>query len=143
MEQKISISKAARLLGVKRSELNQRLRAADIETFEGEVSFKKVKCIAPTLNFPDPATERLTLIRENPAKRVEEHETVLSRQELLDEMSRLSSELRVETLTARNYRQIIEDVAGKLGQMQVSGNQEERELAFELCHWLRERIIKD
>ena len=143
MEQKIGISKAARLLGIKRADLNERLSAAGIETFEGEVDYKKVKCIAPTLNFGDPISERIKHIRQNPAKRVKGHETVVSKQDLLDEITRLSSDLRVETMTAKQYHQIIEDVADKLGVMQVSGTEAERELAFKFCNWLRERIIED
>lgn len=143
MGQKIGISKAARLLGIKRAELNDRLSAAGIETFEGEVDYKKVQCIAPTLNFGDPITERIKHIRQNPAKRVKGHETAASKQDLLDEITRLSSDLRVEAMTAKQYRQIIEDVADKLGQMQVSGTESERELAFGFCNWLRERIIED
>jgi len=141
--QKIGISKAARLLGIKRVELNDRLSAAGIETFEGEVDYKKVQCIAPTLNFGDPIAERIKHIRQNPAKKVKSHETPASKQDLLDEITRLSSDLRVEAMTARQYRQIIEDVADKLGQMQVSGTEVERDLAFQFCNWLRERIIED
>jgi CDP-4-dehydro-6-deoxyglucose reductase len=143
LAQKIGISKAARLLGIKRVELNERLSAAGIETFEGQVDYKKVKCIAPTLNFGDPFTERVKHIRQNPAKRVKGHETVVTKQDLLDEITRLSSDLRVEAMTALQYRNIIEDVAEKLGKMQVSGTVEERELAFSFCNWLRERIIED
>lgn len=143
MEKKIGISKAARLLGVKRSDLNQRLLAAGIPTFEGQVDYKKVQCIAPTLNFGDPITERINHIRQNPAKRAKGHETVASKQELLDEIGRLTSDLRVEAMTASEYRQIIEDVAEKLGEMQMSGSEPAREVAFELCNWLRERILED
>lgn len=143
MGQKIGISRAARLLGINRAELNERLSAAGIETFEGAVDYKKVQCIAPTLNFGDPIAERIKHIRQNPAKRVKGHETVVSKQDLLDEITRLSSDLRVEAMTARQYRRIIEDVAEKLGLMQVSGTEAERELAFQFCNWLRERIIED
>ena len=143
MEQKIGISKAARLLGIKRSELNERLAAAGIDSFEGDVDYEKVQCIAPTLNFGDPVAERIKHIRQNPTKRVNGHETTASKQDLIDEVNRLSSALRVETMTALQFRQIIEDVAEKLGAMQMSVDPEEKELAFELCSWLRKRIIEE
>lgn len=143
MEQKIGISKAARLLGINRAELNERLAAAGIETFEGSVDYKKVKCIAPTLNFDDPIAERIKHIRQNPAKRIDGHETTASKQDLLDEIGRLQSALQVEAQTALNYRHIIEDVAEKLGDMQLSTDPEEKEIAFEMCNWLRGRIVEE
>jgi len=143
MDKKIGVSKAARLLGIPRADLNKRLAAAGIPTFEGEVDFDKVQCIAPTLNFADPEAERIRHIRENPAKRVKGHETALSKQDLLDEIARLSSQLRVEAMTALEYRKIIEDTSERLGRMQTSGNDTEREAAFALCSWLRERIASE
>lgn len=143
MEQKIGISKAARLLGISRSELNERLSAAGIETFEGDVDYKKVQCIAPTLNFGDPITERIKRIRENPTRRVNGHETKASKQDLMDEIGRLQSALRVEAQTALHYRQIIEDVAARLGEMQRSADPEEKDIGFEMCNWLRGRIVED
>ena len=143
MEQKIGILKAARLLGIKRTELTERLSAAGIESFEGEADYEKGQCIAPTLNFGDPITNRIKHIRQNPTKRVDSHETGATKKELLDEIAHLNSELRVEAMTTLQYRNIIEDVAEKLGEMQVSQDGEERELAFELCNWLRGRIIED
>ncbi len=143
MEHKIGISKAARMLGIKRSELNERLAAAGIDTFEGEVDYKKVQCIAPTLNFSDPVTERIKHIRQNPTKKFDGSETTSSKEVLMDEINQLTAALRVETQTALQYRKIIEDVAEKLGEMQMSEDPEEKEIAFEMCNWLRERIIED
>ncbi|MCK4939479.1 MAG: hypothetical protein KAR80_04240, partial [Rhodospirillaceae bacterium] len=58
MEQKITVSQAARELGVSRSELNRRLGAAGIDAFEGRVDLEKVQCIAPTLGRGDAMLER-------------------------------------------------------------------------------------
>jgi len=63
--ERIRVSKASRLLGVKRSELNSRLEAAQIETFEGDVDYEKIKCIAPSLGANQPELNRVRLICEN------------------------------------------------------------------------------
>ena len=69
MDNSISVSKAAKLLGMKRSELNALLSAADIPTFEGAVDFEKVKCVSPSLDLSDPEIlDRVKYIRENLAK---------------------------------------------------------------------------
>jgi len=139
MEQRISVSKAARLLGIKRSELGKRLEAADIETFEGTVDFEQVKCIAPSLDLGDPELERIQRIRDSANYR-ENGDVEGSSRDLKDRIKRLGVEVAVEAETAREYRKIVEDVAAKLGELQASDNEERRRIGFELCEWLRDKV---
>ena len=143
MSQMIGVSKAARMIGVSRSDLSKRLARAGVATFEGQVELEKVKCLAPSLNLTDPEMDRLGLIRENPMERVHSSDVKSSKQDLLDEIHRLSTELMVETGMNQQYRQLLEDVAGRLGEMQVSEVGERREIAFELCEWLRHKASTD
>ena len=143
MGQMIGVSKAARMIGVSRSNLSKRLASAGVETFEGQVDLEKVKCLAPSLNLTDPDMDRLELIRENPMERVHSNDATSSKQELLDEIHRLSTELMVESGMSKQYRQLVEDVASKLGDMQVSEIGERRDIAFELCEWMRHKASTD
>lgn len=142
MEQRVGVSKASKILGLTRAELNDRLQAAGIETFEGQVDLEKVKCIAPTLDFGDKDLERLEHIRENPAWRINSGDVKATKKEMADEIRRLSTELMAEVETSASYRRIIEEFAEKLGILQVSDGGERREMAFELCQWLRAEIVK-
>ncbi len=143
MREMIGVSKAARMIGVSRTDLSKRLASAGVDTFEGKVDLEKVKCLAPSLNLTDPDMDRLDLIRENPMERVHSSDATSSKQDLLDEVHRLSTELMVEAGISQQYRQLIEDVAGKLGEMQVSEAGERRDIAFELCQWLRNKAAED
>ncbi|HJO75028.1 MAG TPA: hypothetical protein QGH84_07440 [Rhodospirillales bacterium] len=144
MDNAISVSKAAKLLGLKRSELNERLSAADIETFEGEVDFEKVKCIAPSLDLSDPEIlERVKYIRENMAKPVPSIITDHQGHDLTVEVQKLTKDLMIETQTANHYRDIINDLAAKLGELQKSKVPEQQELGLELCQWLRNKICAE
>lgn len=144
MEKRIGVAKAARMLGVSRSELNKRLLAANIPTFEGEVDFEKVKCIAPALDFKENAVnERVEFIRKFAvAKRHTSAKDAPRRDATNDDVKKLKTNLMVEMNTARQYRQIIQDVAAKLGEMQVAETGARREVAFEICEWLRGRIAE-
>ena len=144
MDNAISVSKAAKLLGMKRSELNKRLSAADIETFEGEVDFEKVKCIAPSLDLSDPEIlDRVKYIRENMAKPVPSIITDHQGQDLSVEVQKLTKDLMIETQTANHYRDIINDLAEKLAELQKSKVPEQQELGLELCQWLRNKICAE
>lgn len=141
MGQRIAVSKAARLLGISRGDLNRRLLAADIATFEGDVDLEQVKCIAPTLKLDGGGMleERVRYLRDTLSK-PQRGDTVVAKRDLKAEIRHLSAELIVESQMAGHYRDILEDVGRKLGEMQTAPNPETRAAAFELCQWLRARI---
>lgn len=142
MEERIAVSKAAKLLGINRAELNQRLLAAGVATFEGTVDLEKVKCIVPSFNFENRAVDRAQYLRENVSKPFP-GDTVIPHNELAAEVQRLRAELVVENQISMRYQKIIEDIADKLGDLQLSDDPERKETAFELCAWLRQEITQD
>ena len=141
MENMISVAKASRLLGMKRSELNEQLKAADIPTFEGNVDFEAVRSVAPAISLCESEVlDRVRYIRENAQKIDRRDMEERSKQELTAEVARLRTDLMVETRTAEHYEQILVDLARRLGELQSSDNEETRETALGLCNWLRENI---
>ncbi len=139
MGQRIGVSKAARYLGINRSELIKRLAAANIDTFEGEVDFEKIKCIAPQFEQIDPHLNRLEKIRENTFYR-DSDKIEGSTEELQNRIKRLTVNAAIDAEMAREYLKVIEDVAAKLGTLQASDNEERRQIGFELCEWLRHKV---
>lgn len=144
MEKRIAVSKVARLLGVKRADLSKRLLAAGIPTFEGEVDFEQVQCIAPTIGLVDgDIFERVQVVRENMMKSKGGASADHDAADLAGQVEKLSNALVIEAQMSRRYRQIIVDFAEKLGDLQLSGQPEQRDMAFKLCEWLRAEIIED
>ena len=140
MEQKITVSQAARELGVSRSELNRRLGAAGIDAFEGRVDLEKVQCIAPTLGRGDAMLERIQLLRKNTVSSVRVNGRALSEKNLSHQVQKLSTELMVESSLNHRYESIFEELSPRLGEAQMSSDGETRELAFDICGWLRAQI---
>jgi len=144
MENLISVSKASKLLGVSRNDLNEQLRAAKIPTFEGKVDFEQVKAIAPAISLCEAEIlDRVRFIRENATKGDRDSSQGLSKQELIAQVNKLSTDLMVEARSADHYEQILVDIARKLGDLQSSENEEVREVALSLCGWLRENITSE
>ncbi|MBT3703954.1 MAG: hypothetical protein HOE62_03870 [Alphaproteobacteria bacterium] len=141
MENLISVAKASKLLGIKRSELNEQLRAAEIPTFEGNVDFEAVKAIAPAISLCESEIlDRVRYIRENGQKTDRHDVENRTVQELAAEVRKLRTDLMVEQRTADHYEQILVDLARKLGELQSSDNEETKATALGLCEWLRENI---
>ena len=140
----ISISKASSLLGISRSELNEQLSAANISTFEGKVDFEAVKSIAPAISLCESDVfDRIRYIRENISTRDRDDIQQKSRQNLVADINKLSTDLMVEKRTAQHYETILVQLAQKLGALQSSGNEGVRQMALELCAWLRHEISSE
>ena len=141
MSVRISVSKAAKLLNIKRSELHARLAAAEIETFEGEVDLEQIRCIAPNLKLTDQQIlERVRILRNDASKapRNQQMQTVL---DLQNEVKRLKTALTIETEMASHYQGIVEELGAKLGEMQTADNEADSRAALKLCQWLRDKAI--
>ena len=140
MSERVSVSKAAKLLGIKRTDLHARLGAAGIETFEGEVELEEVRRVAPELSLSDQEIlERVRILRNDISKplRGERAQSIV---DLQNEVQRLQTALTIETEMAAQYRDIVEELGRKLGDMQTSENEAERKTALTLCEWLREKV---
>jgi hypothetical protein len=141
MENHISVSKASRLLGIDRAELNEQLRAANIPTFEGTVDFDLLKSVAPEISFcEEDIINRMRYIREDTTKRDRRMAGDKSLQELKLEVDKLHTKLMVETRSADHYERILVDLARKLGELQASDNAEVRTIGASLCEWLRVNV---
>ncbi|MDH5772417.1 MAG: hypothetical protein OEY84_04715 [Rhodospirillaceae bacterium] len=140
MEQKITVSQAAKELGVTRADLNKRLSAAGIDAFEGKVDFEKVQCIAPTLGRGDAMLERIRVLRENTVSSVKVDPARMNEKDLESQIQKLSTELMVESSLNQRYEVIFQELAKKLGEAQISSDGDTRELAFDICGWLRKQI---
>jgi hypothetical protein len=140
MSERISVSKAAKLLNINRAELRARLKAASIETFEGEVELEQVRCIAPDLKLSDQEIlERVRILRNDTSKAPRDSRA-LSARDLEAEIGRLKSALVIEKEMATQYRDIVEDLGKKLGDMQTADDEGERRTALKLCQWLRDKV---
>jgi len=140
MEQKITVSQAAKELGVTRADLNKRLSAAGIDAFEGKVDFEKVQCIAPTLGRGDAMLERIRVLRENTVSSVKVDPARMNEKDLESQIQKLSTELMVESSLNHRYEAIFQELSKKLGEAQMSSDSDTRELAFDICGWLRKQI---
>jgi len=144
MENMISVSKASKLLGISRNDLIDQLSAANIPTFEGKVDFERLKSIAPALSLCEAEIlDRVRFIRENVTKGDRGSLRGLSKQELIAQVNKLSTDLMVEARSADHYEKILVGVAVKLGDLQSSENEEVRKIALYLCDWLREQITSE
>jgi CDP-4-dehydro-6-deoxyglucose reductase len=112
----LSLSRAARLAGVTRAELQRRIRRGDIETFEGSVAAQDLLRLYPEVSLSnDEALERVERIKSEALPKSYDADAVLpSPQVLVSRLKRLSEVLveRLSALSAANA--LLEQVATRL-----------------------------
>ena len=137
MGERVSIAKAARLLGLNRHELCERLFRAHIESFEGAVELNDVKRIAPKLNLDDGLmNERVRLIRQTARRRQSVQTPRKAEQDLQDELDRLHNQWLAERKRAQEYYALFDTLIDELGRWQNDEDPNRAAFALEFSKWL-------
>ena len=137
MGKRVSIAKAARLLGLDRHELCERLGRAGIESFEGAVELDDVKRISPKLNMDSGLmSERVRLIRQTARRRHAVAPPRKKEYELQDELDRLHNQWLAERKRAQEYYTLFDQLIDELGHWQNADDPHRAAFALEFSEWL-------
>lgn len=141
MGERVSIAKAARLLGLDRHELCERLCRAGFESFEGQVDLADVKSIAPKLNMHDDLmSERVRLIRQTARRRQAVKPARGTEQELQDSLDRMHNQWLAERKRAQEYYALFDRLVDELGHWQNDTDPQRAKFALEFSQWLCEQF---
>ena len=116
MTKRISLSRAARLAGVKRGTLQQRIRAGELKTFEGEIVLADLLHLYPDAQIEDSSMlerveqiiEQASFINPDHANRRPDNAALTAR------VMKLSRELSRQRLLTDRYRQLLRDLMVRL-----------------------------
>lgn len=137
MGERISIAKAARLLGIDRHELCERLCHAGIEGFEGAVDLADVKRIAPKLNMNDARfSEHTRLVRETARRRQAVQPPRKKEAELQDDLDKMHNKWLLERKKALEYSVLFDALVDELGHWQASEDEGKAKFAIEFSQWI-------
>ena len=142
MSQLLTLSRAARLIGVPRGTLQQCVKDGRLESFDGMVSIESLRAAFPESQFEeDPVFERIAKIKEEAfGKRVRER--VLPDREVLSaRLYEQSRELADFRLHLERYHAIIVDTIEKL--KALPSRPEIDDLAKWLDHELEEALVTE
>lgn len=139
MSQLLTLSRAARLIGVRRGALQGKIRSGELATFEGMVSAEDLQRAFPQAQLEDNAgLERLERIKDAAfAQRMRER--LLPNAEVLAarlgamSVERVQVEARLE-----HYRAVVEELQGKL--RALAGSPPTRAASAALLDWLDKRL---
>ncbi len=140
--QLLTLTRAARLVGVSRGALQKKIKNGDLPTFEGMVKPEDLLRAYPETQLEDAVMERFTHIKDEAyAHRVRER--LLPEPEVLAErLAGLSRELAQTKALTERYRTITDWLYDKFSEYEKSGDREIKNIMGPLKLWLRHELEK-
>ena len=141
MEQYLPVSRAARLVGVSRGQLQKKIRMGELGTFEGNVRMADLLKVYPDVDpYRDKEYDRVSEIKSKAfSKRV--HELLLPDAEVLFErLNELATELSNARGQFSSIKKMVAMLKAKLLHAQDTENEQERVLAARLHEWVSREL---
>jgi len=130
----LSLSRAARLVGVKRGTLQKRIQAGEIKTFEGDLSLEELLKAYPQTEYEDNAMiDRAARIKDAAINKVIHAEQVLpSSESLTARITKLSTELVESNALATKYIKLVDEISSRLDNLKKPDSE-----LVDLKQWLQ------
>lgn len=141
MLQLLTLSRAARLVGVARGALQKRIKSGELPTFEGMVAAADLQRLFPNAHIEDEAVlERYALIKDAAYTR-RLRERILPDPEVLGaRLMQISRDLARAKGLVEEYRGLLGRLEGRLGDLERAGAPDTTRAAVELRTWLRREL---
>ena len=135
---RLSVSQAARLIGVSRVNLQAKINHNQLKTHEGYLTMDDLRDAYPSFN---PQVEQDKLIAR--AQSIKESALYkISTQEKIGRKNQVLIDLSVKNLNSENKRlcQVIDELAHRLAILEHCCHQEDKALLHQLQDWLRTQL---
>lgn len=141
MSQLLSLSRAARLVGVNRSELQRRVKQGELTTFDGMVTIDNLLSSYPNAQLEDNTEySRVLFIKEKAfGKRVFER-AMPDVETLAIRISDLSRELTINQTLVKHFKILHDRLGEKLAELENNCNEENKITLNQLRTWLKTEI---
>lgn len=141
MSQLLSLSRAARLLGVNRSELQRRVKQGELVTFDGMVNVDNLLASYPSVQLEDNTEySRVLFIKERAfGKRVFER-AMPDVETLATRINELSRELTLGQTQIQQYKILLDRLRSKIVEVENQSASETRITMNSLKNWLADEV---
>jgi len=143
MSRLVSVARAARVIGIRRGELQQQIRRGDLPTFEGQVDLDLLQDLYPTARLDySAAVERVRHIKETAFGRRVVDATLAEEELAAHKAQRLQRDLDIERLQLKRYQDIVNGFGKQLNLLQDNATREQSLTISCLKGWLLVQMKK-
>jgi len=141
MPRLITLSRAARLVGVKRGTLQQKIQQGELRTFEGELLLADLLHAYPQTQVEDTTMlERVGHIMEQAVNKIVRADEEPDYNTLAARILSLGRELAYARQDARRYRELVTDLQQKLAELAGGADEAQARILGKLQDWLQQAI---
>ncbi len=141
MPQLLTLTRAARLVGITRGTLQKKIKNGELATFEGMVRAEDLLRTYPDAHLEDTSViERMTQIKDSAfSKRVREH-LLPDAEILVTRLTALGKELTNTKTELEQYRALIARLQERIGTIEKAATADARQAITALDAWLRQAL---
>ena len=133
----LPLSRAARLAGVTRGDLQRRIRAGELATFEGEINIFDLIKVFPEINLAETKMlEKVRNIKANARPKRNYEESIPSAEILVSRLKKISYDLFHSRTDVTQLEQLLNEVKSKLANICIEPDCDPKEQIKELTSWL-------
>ena len=142
MSQWLNLSKAARMAGVKRKDLQQQIQQRALHTFEGMINSDELIRVYPHINLSDATEiERIEKIKEDSFQKCFQAKPETRVKELEQQLILLKSELNKSQTEKIIYQQIMTELTHKLSSMEADCDKKQKIMLQTVLGWLSKQTM--
>ncbi len=141
MGQRLTLAKAAGLLGVSRQDLQKLVHDGDLHAFEGKVDLDELRQRYPTIAMQDnPMFERTQLIRQTAFARRVADTVAPDLDDLERQLRKRNADLSIANAKMMKFRGCIEELAQVLGDLNREASPEQKKVIKVVNSWLLDKL---
>jgi CDP-4-dehydro-6-deoxyglucose reductase len=143
MRRLVSVARAARVIGIGRSELQAQIRRGELPTFEGQIDLDLLQDLYPTVRLErSVAVERVRHIKETAFGRRVVDTVVVEEEMQAHKARRLQRDLDIERLKVRHLEDLTDGLGKQLNQLQLQATREQALTISCIKGWLLQEMEK-
>ncbi len=130
----LTVAKAAKVLGISRQEIQQKIQSGELETFEGKVTLEQLTEVFPTAARVETSAvlERMRFIKDNAYANRVQTAHIPDAYTLMGQVQKLRMELRIAREQRLAHLRLIHELTHALQEMQESCDSQQRVLVGNL-----------
>ena len=143
MRRLVSVARAAKVIGIGRSELQGQIRRGELPTFEGQIDLDLLQDLYPTVRLEHSvAVERVRHIKETAFGRRVVDAVLVDEELRAHKAYRLQRDLDIERLKVRHYEDLTSDLGKQLNLLQQQATREQALTISCIKGWLLQEMKK-
>lgn len=141
MDHMIDVSRAARMTGVSRHEIQHHISTGNLPAFDGRVYVSALREIYPDFDAsPSSMVEVVSKIREDAWLKACRDDKPHTWEELQEENRNLRRELAFYQTQCRFYRGVVKDIKGMLADLETRLQPGQKPFLAAVCHWIEGKL---